>query len=84
MFTRSLIRSEREVEYSEEKARIFIDFLIDECMDIFNVPDDLKVDIESSLVCFHFNDFQFLILFSLSNDIIFSVYAVSYQTLQCI
>ena len=50
MFTRSLIRSEKEMEYSESNARLFIDFLIDEAMNIFNIPDDLQADIDSGLV----------------------------------
>ncbi|XP_017494092.1 PREDICTED: DEP domain-containing protein 1A-like, partial [Rhagoletis zephyria] len=48
-FTRSLFRCKIEAEYNELKAREFISFLIDECMEVFSLPEAITKALEKAI-----------------------------------
>lgn len=50
IFTRCIFRCREEKDYNELKAREFVAFLIDECMVIFSLPEEITEDIEKAIV----------------------------------
>ena len=53
IFTRCILRSLDEADYSELKAKELVSFLIDKCMEVFRVPDELTTAIEQTIVSCH-------------------------------
>ena len=49
-FARSIIRSDKEKNFNEIKAREFVSFLIDECLDIFTTPAEYSNEVDEAIV----------------------------------
>lgn len=49
IFTRCIIRCQKEADYNELKSKEFVSFLIDQCMDLFAIPELLTNEIEQTM-----------------------------------